>query len=101
MSVGRISGPLLKDNLSRNGNNLAFETDLLYLLVSDTTNSSNHFVGIKNQNPAYPLDITGTARATTLLGTTINAGNLQLTGNTLSSTSGVLALTAPINNNLI
>ena len=100
MSVGRISGPLLKDNLSRNGNNLAFETDLLYLLVSDTTDSSNHFVGIKNQNPAYPLDITGTARATTLLGTTINAGNLQLTGNTLSSTSGVLGLAASNNNNL-
>jgi hypothetical protein len=100
MSVGRISGPLLKDNLSRNGNNLAFETDLLYLLVSDTTNSSNHFVGIKNQNPAYPLDITGTARATTLLGTTINAGNLQLNGNTLSSTSGALGLAASNNNNL-
>ena len=100
MSVGRISGPLLKDNLSRNGNNLAFETDLLYLLVSDTTNSSNHFVGIKNQNPAYPLDITGTARATTLLGTTINASNLQLTGNTLSSTSGALGLAASNNNNL-
>jgi hypothetical protein len=92
MSVGRISGQLLKDNLSRAGSNLSFETDLLYLLVSDTTDRGNHFVGIKNQNPAYPLDITGTARATTLLGTTINAGNLQLTGNTLSSTTGNITL---------
>ncbi len=31
MAIGRISGPLLKSNLIRDGVNLAFETDLLYL----------------------------------------------------------------------
>ena len=41
MAVGRISGPLLKSNLLRNGVDLAFETDLLYLDVS------NSRVGIK------------------------------------------------------
>jgi len=100
MSVGRISGQLLKDNLTRKGSNLAFENDLLYLLVSDTTSTANHFVGIKNQNPAYPLDVTGTARATSLLGTTVTAGNLQLNGNSLSSTTGALDLSAATNNNL-
>lgn len=87
MAIGRISGSLLKDNLTRNGVNLSVETDLLYFLVSDTTDRGNHFVGIKNQNPAYPLDVTGTARATTLL-----VGNLQLTSNTLSSTTGNITL---------
>ena len=33
MAVGRISGPLLKSNLIRNGIDLAFETNLLYLDV--------------------------------------------------------------------
>ena len=35
MAVGRISGPLLKANLLRNGVDLAFETDLLYLDVNN------------------------------------------------------------------
>jgi len=42
MAVGRISGPLLKQNLIRNGINLAFETDLLYLDVN------NQRIGTKN-----------------------------------------------------
>ena len=45
MAGGRISGPLLKSNLVRNGVNLAFETDLLYLDVN------NNRVGIKTANP--------------------------------------------------
>ncbi len=36
MAVGRISGPLLKANLERNGIDLAVETDLLYI---DATNN--------------------------------------------------------------
>ena len=55
MAVGRISGPLLKANLIRNGVDLAFETDLLYLDVN------NNRVGIKKSNPSYELDISGTA----------------------------------------
>ena len=34
MAVGRISGPLLSKNLLRDGVDLAFETDLLYLDVT-------------------------------------------------------------------
>ena len=46
MALGRITGPLLKANLQRDGVDLAFETDLLYLSVSDA-NSANYKVGIK------------------------------------------------------
>ena len=58
MAVGRISGPLLKSNLVRNGIDLAFETDLLYLDVN------NNRVGINNSNPQYELDVSGTTRST-------------------------------------
>ena len=54
MAVGRISGPLLKANLLRNGVDLAFETDLLYLDVN------NSRIGIKTTTPQYELDVNGT-----------------------------------------
>jgi len=117
MAVGRISGPLLKDNLLRNGQNLAFETNLLYL---DVVNSR---VGINTSSPTNDLSVNGTTRTTNLYtsgsatlglltfsGSTISTndstitfspqgtnatvyqgtalvGNLSLTGNTLSSTN--------------
>jgi len=52
-SLGRISGPLLKSNLERNGVDLAFETDLLYF---DTTNKR---IGIRKDNPSFDLDVNG------------------------------------------
>jgi hypothetical protein len=59
--LGRISGPLLKDNLTRDGVPLAFETDLLFLKVP-RNDSANHFIGIKTNNPSYALDVAGTTR---------------------------------------
>ena len=57
--LGRISGPLLESNLTRDGINLAFETDLLYF---DVVNSR---VGIKTPTPgAYDLDVDGISRTT-------------------------------------
>jgi hypothetical protein len=88
MSVGRISGPLLKDNLLRNGANLAFETSLLYL---DVVNSR---IGISNSNPAYQLDVTGTTRTTSLLATTATVNEVYISTNIVSSTFGNLNLTA-------
>ena len=88
MAVGRISGPLLKDNLLRNGVNLAFETNLLYL---DVVNSR---VGIKTTTPAYDLDVNGTTRSTNLTATTqANLATFTLTGNTISSTSNTITFT--------
>jgi hypothetical protein len=54
MAIGRISGQMLKANLLRSGTDLAFETNLLVL---DVTNS---FVGIGTASPARQLHINGT-----------------------------------------
>jgi len=86
MAVGRISGPLLKSNLVRNGIDLAFETDLLYLDVN------NSRVGINNDNPQYDLDINGSLRTTNLLLDTLKVGDLTFSGNEISSATGQIDL---------
>ncbi|NCX30016.1 MAG: hypothetical protein EBX27_01965, partial [Proteobacteria bacterium] len=60
MAIGRISGPLLKANLLRNGIDLAFENDLLYLDVN------NGRVGIQTSTPSHELQVNGTTRTTNL-----------------------------------
>lgn len=80
MAIGRISGPLLKSNLIRDGVNLAFETNLLYL---DVVNSR---IGINTATPQYQLDVVGTARTTDLeILNQLDIGNFTITGNTISS----------------
>lgn len=59
--IGRISGIMLKDNLTRDGVDLSFETDLIYLDVNTST------LGIKNNSPSVPLDVVGTTRTSNLL----------------------------------
>lgn len=54
MAIGRISGQMLKANLQRSGVDLAFETNLLVL---DVTNS---YVGIGTATPSRQLHISGT-----------------------------------------
>ena len=78
MAIGRISGPLLKSNLLRNGTDLAFETDLLYLDVT------NRRIGVKTTSPQYTLDVQGTARVTDLeiTSNTFQVGNVTLDGST-------------------
>jgi len=88
VAVGRISGPLLKANLIRNGVDLAFETDLLYLDVNNTR------VGIKTANPQYALDINGTTRSTDIVTTgTAFIGDVRISGNTIHTVDNVLNLT--------
>lgn len=80
MAIGRISGPLLKSNLVRDGVDLAFETDLLYLDVN------NRRIGINSAAPQYPLDVDGTTRTTDLEVTgQFDIGNFNITGNTITS----------------
>ncbi len=87
MAVGRISGPLLKSNLLRNGVDLAFQTDLLYLDVS------NSRIGVKTATPQYDLDVNGTTRSTDLITTgTAYVGDVRISGNTIDSVSGDLNL---------
>ena len=88
MAVGRISGPLLKANLLRNGVDLAFETDLLYLDVN------NSRIGIKTTTPQYELDVNGTTRSTDLITTgTAYIGDVRISGNTIDSVANTLNLT--------
>ena len=88
MAVGRISGPLLKSNLVRNGIDLAFETDLLYLDVT------NNRVGINNSNPQYDLDVIGTTRTQnfTVTGGTAEMAGIKFENNTLSTTASTITL---------
>jgi len=79
MAIGRISGSVLKSNLTRNGTDLAFETNLLYL---DVTNSR---IGIGTSSPSTTLDVNGT-----ITGTTVTAGTLTASG---TGTSALLTLT--------
>lgn len=87
MAVGRISGPLLKNNLLRNGVNLAFETNLLYL---DVVNSR---IGVNTASPSNELQVNGTTRTTSLI-SDIDAhiASFTINGNTLSSSSSTINL---------
>jgi hypothetical protein len=85
MAIGRISGPLLKANLVREGVNLAFETDLLYLDVN------NSRVGVRTASPQYDLDVTGTTRTTNLIvDTQADLAQFTVTGNTISSSNNII-----------
>ncbi len=70
--LGRISGPLLHDDLLRNGVDLAFDTDLLYLKVGPAVvgtdpaedgdpnpTSGPRGIGINNDAPTDQLTVTG------------------------------------------
>ena len=69
MAIGRISGSVLKSNLTRNGVDLAFETNLLYL---DVTNSR---VGIGTSEPTTALQVNGTTTTTGLTASGAIAAN--------------------------
>ena len=85
MSVGRISGPLLRSNLQRT-DDLAFETDLLYI------NHSGNKIGIRTDAPTRTLQVNGTTRNTA----SITATNSATFGNMLFENASISALTGPI-----
>ena len=89
MAIGRISGQLLKSNLLRSGENLAFETDLLFL---DVVNSR---IGIRTATPTVDLDVNGHTRSTNItVDNQLNIGNLHFTGNTITSDSNTINFAA-------
>lgn len=91
ISLGRISGPMLTQNLLRNGQDLTFrnaalDDDLLYLDVN------NDRIGINSNPPNFTLDVTGDAKILGNLivsGTTATFDNIRFSSNgTVSSTVG-------------
>jgi hypothetical protein len=89
--LGRISGPMLTENLLRNGVDLSFETDLLYLNVVDNR------VGLNVDSPTYDLDVASDILTTDLIATT-NAylDNIMVANNQFSTTIGGIAV-SPLN----
>jgi len=55
--LGRISGQLLKDNLTRN-DDLQFDTDLLYL------NTGSRYISVNSSTTSKPLFVNGTLKTT-------------------------------------
>jgi hypothetical protein len=85
MAVGRISGPLLRSNLQRT-DDLAFETDLLYI------NHSGNRIGVRTDSPTRTLQVNGLTKGSTSF-TAINSATF---GNMLFENASISALIGPI-----
>jgi len=93
--LGRISGPLLADNLKRNGVNLAFETQLLYFDVV------NNRIGINTSAPTRDLLVNGTTNTTNLLVTTTAdlGSNFEITNSQIQNFVDVINIVPDQSNN--
>lgn len=88
--LGRISGPLLADNLRRSGVNLAFDSDLAYLDVN------NKYVGFNTDTPTNDLTVTGLSFINDLISTTnSDIGRLNFLGGTISDFTSENILVRP------
>lgn len=88
MALGRITGPLLKANLQRQGVNLAFETDLLYIDVI------NGRIGVQTTTPSNELQVSGTTRTTDLeVSNQAEIATFTISGNTIASSDSTINLT--------
>lgn len=84
--LGRISGPMLKENLERSGVDLAFETDLLYLDVA------NDKIGINTDGFTADLEVNSHIKTTNLI-----TSNSQTVGNIVLNANGSIeSLYGPI-----
>jgi hypothetical protein len=73
MTIGRIGGPMLRENLVRQGVDLSFETNLLYLDVN------NMRIGVNTGTPNVAMDINGITRF---------SSNLQINGSNIATYAG-------------
>ena len=113
MAISKIAGQMLKDNLERDGANLAISDT-----VADTpvvfVDIANSRVGVNTATPDVALDVVGnilagniSAAANILSATQIsnvlivvesaNIGSVNIVGNAISADSGVLALGSAAN----
>jgi hypothetical protein len=93
--IGKISGQILADDLTRQGTDLVFDTDLLYLDVV------NRRVGVKNIGPTTGFLVSGNIVTDDLLVTAPNISpnfttiaSLKFYGNTIQNAVGDINLTA-------
>lgn len=107
--MGRISGPLLKDNLERNGADLAFDTDLLYLKIGPIKTGTSPFedgdpnptagangIGINTDAPTRDLSVDGAGKISDSLivtGVAATIDNIVInTNGSISSVSGPIII---------
>ena len=81
MAIGKIKGPMLYDDLARQGVNLSFDGNLLYLDVTARR------LGVGTTSPQYGLDVPANVRL----------ANLTILGNTITSNTGKIGLGAITN----
>ena len=98
--VGRISGPLLQENLLRDGralgspeNNLSFrntlsDTQLLFLDVNEGK------IGVNTATPTKELDVSGTYRTTNLISSSGSTPGFEITDSTFRVLVGDIYLNA-------
>ena len=96
--VGRITGPLLRENLLRNGVDLAFSnqrTDPLALLKLNVTDNR---IGVGVNTPLRDLHVNGTSQTINLISdTSADIGNLTFTNGRIDNYSGNdINITAPL-----
>ena len=81
--LGRISGQLLKDNLTREGTDLKFDTDLLYL------NVNARYIGANTDTPSKSLFVNGEFKSTDFISLTgiegLSSFNLDFTTDEITS----------------
>jgi hypothetical protein len=87
MAIGRISGAMLYENQERQGIDLRFEGDLIYLDVNDNQIDHDGRVGIKTSSPQHDFDVNGEARfgnvviSTNTIAPDLTHANLELNTN--------------------
>jgi hypothetical protein len=76
MAIGKIKGPMLYDDLARQGVNLSFDGNLVYLDVTARR------LGVGTASPQYGLDVPANVRL----------ASLTVLGNTITSNTGRIGL---------
>ena len=85
--LGRISGPLLADNLKRNGADLAVETQLLYLDVA------NKYIGVNTNIPTREFLVNGLTNTTNqIVDTQADLGYFTINTSTIQNVSDAIYL---------
>ena len=86
IEMGRVSGPLLSENLLRNGEDLAFETNLLYLDVN------NRKIGINNDSPTRQLSVADARTSYLVVDTHADIANFSILTNKIQNPLGTIYL---------